>query len=72
MSQDSDGIAGRLTARIADIVARWPRAIIGATAALVAIGAVFAVGAPSALSPAGYEVPDADRQITAVLESGKR
>lgn len=54
---DPHGIAaGTLLGRLASVVARRPRRILGVTALLAVTGAMFAAGAPGALSPAGYEV----------------
>ena len=57
--------------RVAQVVATAPRAILIVTGLLVAIGGVFAVGAPGALSPAGYEVPGSEstRVATQVAEA---
>ncbi|MEM7091889.1 MAG: MMPL family transporter [Actinomycetota bacterium] len=49
----------------AELVRRAPKAILIVAGALVALSAVFAVGAPGALSPAGYEVPDSESTETA-------
>ena len=46
-------------------VGRSPRATLLIVGLCVVIGAVFAIGAPSALSPAGYEVSDSESTLVA-------
>ena len=50
----------RITSLCGRVVARAPRLILAVTVLVVGIGAIFAAGAPSALSSAGYEVSGSD------------
>ena len=52
-------------ASLARRVGRSPRTTLLIVGLCVVIGAVFAIGAPSALSPAGYEVSDSESTLVA-------
>lgn len=65
MASSHAGFVADALAALARRVANAPRATLAAVAIAVAIGAVFAIGAPGALSPAGYEVSDAESTLVA-------
>jgi len=61
--------------RLAHRVAGAPRAILTLTALMLSVGGLLAIGAPGALSPAGYEVGNAEStrvaaEVAALFDAG--